>query len=83
MRYKYGISTKPKIHIILDHLEDYFNETEMSLLKTTGEIVEGFHQLVNKRLSKAYFVKDLSNPHNGERLVNLTCILLHEINDNV
>ena len=30
---KFGISTTPKLHIILDHLEDYFNETNRTFLK--------------------------------------------------
>ena len=45
---KFGISTTPKIHIILDHLEDYFNETNRTLLKTSDEVVENMHQFVFK-----------------------------------
>ena len=70
---KYKISTTPKIHIILDHLEDYFDETQITLLKTSDEIVESMHQVVYKRLMKGYNVKDISNPTHGDRLFNLVC----------
>ena len=73
LKEKFEITTTPKMHIILDHLEDYFNETDMTLLKTTDEIVEGFHQIVNKQIKKGYYVKDFTNPLHGERLFNLIC----------
>ena len=68
---KFGISTTPKLHIILDHLEDYFNETNMTLLRTSDEVVENMHQFVFKRLMKGYNVKDISNPSHGDKLYNL------------
>ena len=37
LKSKFHISTTPKLHIILDHLEDYFDETELSLKKTSDE----------------------------------------------
>ena len=33
-----GISTPPKVHIILDHLCDYFEDAEMTLIKVTDEL---------------------------------------------
>ena len=62
---RYNISTTPKVHIILDHLEDYFDMSELSLRKTTEEVVEQMHQYVHKRLSKGYWVKDVLNPNHG------------------
>ena len=68
---KFGISTTPKLHIILDHLEDYFNETNRTLLRTSDEVVENMHQFVFKRLMKGYNVKDISNLSHGDKLYNL------------
>ena len=71
LKSKFNISTTNKIHIILDHLEDYFCETEMTLLKTTEEVVESMHQAVYKRLMKGYNVKDITNPNHGKKLMDL------------
>ena len=50
LRSTYTISTTPKIHILLDHLEDYFDETDMTLLNVLDELVENMHQFLHKRL---------------------------------
>ena len=71
LKNKFNVSTTPNIHIILDHLEDYFNETPLTLLKTSDEIVESMHQVVFKRLMKGYNVKDVKNPTHGKQLFNL------------
>ena len=64
-----NISTTPKIHVILDHLEDYFDETNMTLIKTTDELVENMHQYLHKRLMRSlYLVKDLKNKNQGRKL---------------
>ena len=66
---KTGISTTPKIHIILDHVEDYFNDVGLTLFKVTDEMVESCHQYLHKRFMKSYFItKDLSNSSHGDRL---------------
>ena len=63
------ISTTPKIHILLHHLEDYFDLSNTTLVKTTDELCENMHQFLNKRLMKSsYFVKDVSNQSHGDRL---------------
>ena len=67
---QFKLSTTPKLHIIIDHLCDYFNETNLTLVKASDEIVENCHQLFNKRLIKGFTVKDLSNPAHGEKLYN-------------
>ena len=68
---KFDISTTPKIHIILTHLEDYFDETELTLLKTTDELVESMHQHVFKRMMKGYNVKNILSPKHGDMLLKL------------
>ena len=66
---EYCISTTPKIHILLDHLEDYFDLTDVTLIKTTDELCEHTHQFLNKRLMRSfYLVKDITNPNHGERM---------------
>ena len=71
LKQKFNISTTPKVHIILDHLEDYFIETDLILIKTTDEIVESIHQAVFKCLMKGYNVKDISDPNHGNKLMDL------------
>ena len=66
---KFKNSTTPKLHIIIDHLCDYFDETNLTLVKASDEIVKNCHQLFNKRWIKGFAV-DLSNPARGENLYN-------------
>jgi hypothetical protein len=40
----FTISTTPKIKIILDHIEDYLDDCEVTLVKTTDELCENIHQ---------------------------------------
>ena len=62
-------TTPPKIHILLDHLEDYFNQTEVTLLKTMDELCEHMHQLLHKQQIRSFYaVKDISNTSQGHQL---------------
>ena len=66
---EYDISTTPKIHIILNHLEDYFDLTDMTLRKVSDELCENMHQFLGRRLLRSlYYVKDVRNPNHGPRL---------------
>ena len=66
---QFKLSTTPKLHIIIDHLCNYFDETNLTLVKASDEIVKNCHQLFNKRWIKGFAV-DLSNPAHGENLYN-------------
>ena len=81
---KYSISTTPKIHIIIDHLIDYFDSSEMTLRKTSDELIENMHQFMHKRLMKGYWVKDVENPSHGLLLFravkHINCYNLRIIN---
>ena len=69
LRVNHDISTTPKIHIILDHLCDYFDDSEMTLKCITDELVENMHQHVEKIMMRSgYKVKDVSNPNHGTKL---------------
>lgn len=66
---EYSVSTTPKVHILLDHLEDYFDVSEVTLLKTSDELCEHMHSYLHKRLIKSFYVvKDVSNPSHGPQL---------------
>ena len=66
---KFQLSTPPKIHIIIDHLQDYFNATGLSLVKTSDQLIENMHQFVHKHMSRSnYYVKHVKNPHHGRLL---------------
>ena len=72
---KFGVTINNKMHIIFDHLEDYFDHTKLSLVKTADELIENMHQFVHKRLLRSgYKVKDLLNPNHG---LNLYRAILH------
>ena len=45
---KFNLSTTPKINILTQHLCDYFDDSDLSLVKVTDEIVESYHQFFNK-----------------------------------
>ena len=66
---KFKLSTTSKLHIIIGNLCNYFDETNLTLVKASDEIVENCHQLFNKRWIKGFAV-DLSNPAHGENLYN-------------
>ena len=64
-----GISTTPKIHIILDHLCEYFDEMEITLVRISDELVENMHQFVESRMRLSnYKVKDITSPAYGVKL---------------
>ena len=64
-----NILTTPKVHIILDHLCDYFDETGITLKKVTDELVESCHQYVHKRMTRGgYIVKDETSDSHGDKL---------------
>ena len=72
LKLTFQISTTPKMHIILDPLEDYFNDTGLTLIKVTDEMVESCHQYLHKRLLNSYnLTKDVNNPshHNTSAIV--------------
>ena len=54
---KFSVPVTPKIHIICDHLADYFDITGNSLRNVTDELTEVMHQYCNKRLMKGYVCK--------------------------
>ena len=55
---KFNLSTTVKCHIILDHLEEYYNETGLSLVKTSDQLIENMHQYFNKVMTRSnYFIK--------------------------
>ena len=53
---KFKNLTTPKLYIIIDHLCDYFDKTNLTIIKASDEIVENFHQLFNKMLIKGFAV---------------------------
>ena len=66
---KYKLPTTPKVHIILDHLKEYFDTTNLSLVKTSDQLIENMHQYVHKVMSRSnYYVKHVENPNHGKYL---------------
>ena len=67
---KFNLSTSPKCHIILEHLEEYYNETGLSLVKTSDQLIENMHQYFHKILTRSnYYVKHPLNPRHGRYLL--------------
>ena len=72
---KCNIDINNKLHIIFDNLQDYYDNTNLSLIKTGDELIESMHQYVDKRMQKSnYMVKDYLNLRHGEKL---SCAVLH------
>ena len=71
LRNRFNISTKPKIHIILYHLEDNFDDAELTLKQCTDKLVESMHQFVYKSMMKGYIIKNIDSPKHGDMLFNL------------
>ena len=71
---EYDTYTTPKVHILLDHLEDCFDLSNVTLIKTTDELCENMHQFLNRRLMTSfYYVKNISNPNHGKRMYIVHC----------
>ena len=64
----------PKIHIILHHLCNNFNEINITLV--TDELVEPMHKFVEKCMTLSrYIVKDITNiSHNNKLLYTVTYV---------
>ena len=59
---EYNISITPKIHIILDQFEHYFDLSNITLqyYKVTDILCENMHQVLSKMVTKSmYYVKDM------------------------
>ena len=64
---KFAVSTTPKIHIILHHLCNNFNEMNITLV--TDELVEPMHKFVEKYMALSrYIVKDITNTSHSNKL---------------
>ena len=72
---KNGVSTTPKIHIILDHLCDYFDDMDITLKSVTDELTKIMHQFTPKRfITSGYKVKDITNVSYGKTIKrNVNC----------
>ena len=66
---KIKINISNKLHIIFGHLQDYYDNTNLSLIKTGDELIESMHQYVDNIMQKSnYMVKGYLNPRHGEKL---------------
>ena len=53
----------------MDHLENYFDMSDTTLIKTTDDLCENIHQNLEKRLMHSFYkVKDVLNSSHGDRL---------------
>ena len=61
-----GHHLKEGIHILLDHLEDFFDDMERTLKDTSDEHL---HPYLNKHfVHSIYLVKHINNPSQGSKL---------------
>ena len=66
---EYKMTIPNKVHIIIDHVEDYIDATGHGLGTTRDQMVEACHSQLNKRLvSSNYWVKDLTSEIHGIKL---------------
>ena len=65
----FGITLTNKIHIIIDHVEDYISETGRGLGHVTDQPVEALHSALSKRLATSnYWIKHLESEKHGQKL---------------
>ena len=65
---KFNVNISNKIHTIFDHLQDYYDNTGPSIIKTEMNWLS-MHQYVDKRMHKSnYMVNDCLNLCHGEKL---------------
>ena len=70
----HGFSISNKLHIIMDHSEDYITETKTPLGHVDDHLIEAAHAHMNKRLMASnYLVKDITCENHGEKLKK--CVL--------
>ena len=63
---KFNLSASPKLHIIIDHLDEYYCDTNLSLVKTSDQLIENMHHYVDKIMARSmYTVKHTNNPNHG------------------
>ena len=66
---KFDVSVTNKVHIIMDHLQEYLEKNETTLLKKTYQTVECTHSKLDKFLKHhGYFRKNNDSISCGEKL---------------
>ena len=68
------VSTTPKFHIILDHLQDYSYLANVTLSNVTGEIYESMHQFwARKLVTSMYYVNVVSYSNKKFIVLSINC----------
>ena len=63
----YNLSITPKLHIVIDHLQTYLDETSKSLGECTDQTIEALHQVVNRTFTNSkYYIKYLDSEKHSE-----------------
>ena len=62
---KFGISITNKIHIIIDHVEDYISKSGKGLGRIIDQTVEALHSALNKL---NYWIKDIISEKHEHKL---------------
>ena len=65
---EHGVSITNKVHIIMDHVQEYILSTGKGLGRVSDQIVEACHSALNKRLMRSnYWVKDVESSQHGKK----------------
>ena len=65
----FKVSITNKIHIMSEHIPEYIREKELSLGRSSDQLIESTHQHTNKIFSRSkYFVKNVSSPYHKKKL---------------
>ena len=68
---KFKISCPNKAHFIMSHVAEYVENSNLSLGRTSDQLIESTHQHTNKIFQRSrYFVKDVSSPAHKKGLKN-------------
>ena len=66
---QFTISVTNKVHVIIDHLPEYFERNKTTLLKTSDQTIEATHSKLDQFLkTHGYFRKNNDDPKSGVKL---------------
>ena len=71
LRKKFGVTIPNKWHYVIEHVSEYIDDNNLSLGRTSDQVIESTHQHTNKLFTRSkYHVKDISSPAHKKGLKN-------------
>ena len=69
LKQNFKVTIPNKWHYAIEHVHEYIDKTNLSLGRTSDQLIESSHQHANKLFSRSkYYVKDVSSPAHKQGL---------------